>query len=327
MQAMTFQQYGLPSVLELSELTTPIPQSREVLVEVHFSAINDYDWSMVRGRPWIYRLMFGLWKPKQQVPGMEMSGVVKAVGNEVSRFQVGDAVYGDLSDHGSGSFAEYICLHEDAFRKKPAKMSFEAAAALPHAALLAWQSIQQVPKIKNGHRILINGAGGGVGTLALQIIRHTGAQIHLTGVDAWEKLDQLRDWGFDEVIDYRAQDFTQLGQKYDLILDCKTSRLPWRYLKALKSGGNYITVGGKLRNLLLLLIFSPCAGFFFNRSLRLLALKPNQGLEEIEEMVVSGKIDPLLDGPYPLLDASKVLQRFGEGKHHGKVLLRVKGMK
>ncbi|MEM9987588.1 MAG: NAD(P)-dependent alcohol dehydrogenase, partial [Bacteroidota bacterium] len=272
MRAMTFSQYGLPSVLELSELALPVPRPREVLVEVYFSAVNDFDWSMVRGKPWLYRLMFGLWKPKQQVPGMEMSGVVRATGSEVSRFQVGDAVYGDLSDHGFGSFAEYVCLPEDAFRKKPPQMSFETAAALPHAALLAWQSFQQVPKIDDGHRILINGAGGGVGTLALQMIRYSDAKVHLTGVDAWEKLDQLRDLGFDEVLDYRAQDFTQLGQKYDFILDCKTHRLPWRYLKALKSGGYYMTVGGKLGSLLLLLIFRPFARVFHRKNLRLLAL-------------------------------------------------------
>ena len=165
MKAIVFTKYGAPDVLQLKEMPKPSPGEEEVLVKIHATAVNDYDWSMVRGKPYLYRLMFGLWKPKKQIPGMELSGTVEAVGKNVRAFQVGDAVFGDISEYGFGSFAEYLCIHEKALVLKPAAMSFEEAAAIPHASLLAHQGLVEIGKIQKGQQILINGAGGGVGTL------------------------------------------------------------------------------------------------------------------------------------------------------------------
>lgn len=183
MKAIVLTKYGSPSMLQLQELPKPVPQENEVLVKIHATAINDYDWSMVRGKPHLYRLMFGLLKPKIKIPGMELSGTIEALGKNVQSFKLGDVVYGDISDYGFGSFAEYICIHEKALALKPPKMTFEEAAAIPHASLLAYQGLIDLGKIQNGQQILINGAGGGVGTFGLQLAKLYDAEV--TGVEAF----------------------------------------------------------------------------------------------------------------------------------------------
>jgi NADPH:quinone reductase-like Zn-dependent oxidoreductase len=170
MKALTFTQYGQPSeVLHISEHPKPVPKELEVLVKVHATAINDYDWSMVRGNPFLYRAMFGWRKPKIQIPGMELAGTVEAIGAKVTAFQVGDEVYGDISDVGFGTFSEYATVHEKGLVHKPEKMTFEEAAAISHASMLAYQGLIEIGKIQQGQKILINGAGGGVGTFGLQL--------------------------------------------------------------------------------------------------------------------------------------------------------------
>ena len=221
MKAIVLTHYGPPGVLQLQEINKPEPTHGEVLVKVCATAVNDWDWCFVRGKPYIYRLMFGLTKPKVRVLGAEVSGTVEAVGNGVRRFKLGDDVYGDVSEAGFGAFAEYVCVREDALALMPPGMPFEQAAAIPHAAMLALQGLVDVGRIQKGERILINGAGGGVGTFGVQIAKQYGAEV--TGVDRESKLDTLRAVGFDHVIDYRQQDFTRNGQRYDLILDAKFS--------------------------------------------------------------------------------------------------------
>jgi NADPH:quinone reductase-like Zn-dependent oxidoreductase len=321
MKAIVCQSYGPPSLLRIEELPAPTPTGKQVLVRVHATAINDYDWSMVRGKPAILKLMFGLRKPKNPVPGMEAAGVVEATGPDVTRFKVGDEVYGDTSEYGFGAFAEYLCIHEDAMRLKPDTMSFAEAAATPHASLLAYQGLIKLGGLKEGAEVLLNGGGGGVGTFAYQMTKPYGCEV--TGVDAGPKLDRLKKIGFDRVIDYRKADFTRTIHTYDVIFDCKTNRWPLAYLRALKPGGVYVTVGGHLGKLLALLVFGQILRLFSRKRLKILGLQPNEGLDAISQMYEDGKLKAHIDGPYPLENAPEMIQRFGDGEHFGKVVLDV----
>lgn len=317
MQAIILERYGSPEVLQLKEVPRPTPGKNEVLIKIHATAINDYDWSMVRGKPYAYRLLFGLFKPKHAIPGMEVAGTVEALGENATTFKVGDPVYGDTSEYGFGTLAEYICINEKAVIPKPESMPFEEAAALPHAALLAWQGLVDLGTIQKGQKILINGAGGGVGTLGLQIARQYDAEV--TGVDTGEKLKMMEAIGFDHVIDYRKEDFTKLGQRYDLILDAKTTRSPSAYARVLSPGGKYVTVGGKLMRMLQLLFSRK----FGRKNFHILPLKPNKGLNTISKLYEEGKIKPQLDGPYSLEEVPRLIQYFGEGKHSGKIVISI----
>ncbi len=319
MKALICKKYGPTSHLIIGDVDRPSLKPNEVLIKVHYSAVNDYDWSMVRGKPILYRLLFGLFKPKRPIPGMELSGVVESCGEDVTKLQVGDEVYGDISQYGFGSFAEYVAIHEKAVVKKPDYLSFEDAAALSHAANLAWQGLVDVGKIENGMKILINGAGGGVGSLGLQIAKTYKAEV--TGVDTGAKLVMMKKIGFDHIIDYKTDDFTQSGQQYDLILDAKTTRPPSAYVKSLTISGRYVTVGGEISRLIQLLI----ARKMFKKPVFMVGLKANKDLEEIHQLYESDKIAPIIDGPYPLAKVAESIQHFGEGKHTGKVLISIQG--
>lgn len=321
MKAIFISKYGPPESLKVKEVERPVPKKDELLIKVFATAVNDYDWSFVQGKPYIYRLMFGFSRPKYNIPGMELSGIVEEVGSDVKTFKAGDAVYGDISAYGFGSFAEYVCVNEKAIFKKPDDMSFEEAASIPHASLLAWQALHEIAKMEKGQKILINGAGGGVGTFGLQLAKLYDCEV--TGVDTGEKLEMMRSMGFDTVIDYKMQDFTKNGEVYDLILDCKTSLSPFSYTRSLKPHGTYITVGGALSRLFQLLIFKSIISSFYKKNLKILALKPNIGLDHISELYSQGKLKCMIDGPYPLNDAPGLIRYFGEGKHKGKIVLRV----
>jgi NADPH:quinone reductase-like Zn-dependent oxidoreductase len=297
----------------------PIPKEHEVLVKVRATAINDYDWSLVRGEPFLYRLMFGFFKPKQAIPGMEVAGTIEEMGSGVTSLSIGDHVFGDLSEYGFGSFAEYVCVHEKALTKKPEGMSFEDAVALPHASLLALQGLRDIGHIAEGDRVLINGAGGGVGTLALQLAKLHGCEV--TGVDTGEKLKVMAELGFDRIMDYKVTDFTRTGEQYDLILDCKTTRSSRAYLRALRPSGRYVTVGGHLTALISLFFIGKLLTLFSKKELNILALTPNQGLDTIIDLYLKGNIEPSIDGPYSLEEIPRLIRYFGEGRHHGKVVI------
>lgn len=292
-----------------------------MLVRVHATSVNDWDWSFVRGRPYVYRLMYGLLKPRVAVLGAEVAGVVEAVGRRATRFQPGDRVYGDLSEAGFGGFAEYVCVREDALASMPEGMPFEQAAALPHAGALAMQGLIDVGKIQPNERVLINGAGGGVGTIGVQIARRYGAE--LTGVDSADKLDLLRSMGFDHVIDYQRVDFTRSGRRYDLILDTRTNRSPFRYLRALAPGGRYVTVGGRLPRLLQAFCLGPFTSRLAKRQLRVVALRTNKDLPYLNDLFERGELRCAVDGPYALRDVPQAMLRFGEARHLGKVVITV----
>ena len=224
MKAIVLTKYGTPDDLELRDVEKPVPKDDEVLIKVYTSAVNDWDWGLVRGKPLYIRVLAGLLAPKIPIIGCDVAGQIEAVGKGVSTLKAGDDVYGDLSESGFGGFAEYVCAREESVALKPRNLTYEQAAAIPHAAMLAQQSLRGIAHIAEGQTLLINGAGGGVGTLGVQLAKLYGVEV--TGVDSAEKQDFLRSVGFDHVIDYSKEDFTTTGQTYDVILDVKTDRSP-----------------------------------------------------------------------------------------------------
>ncbi|MDJ0676938.1 MAG: NAD(P)-dependent alcohol dehydrogenase [Calothrix sp. MO_167.B42] len=320
MKAIVLNKYGQSDVLQLQEVEKPIPKDDEVLVKVHATSVNDWDWCLMRGTPFYIRLLCGLLKPKIQIPGAEIAGRVEVVGGNVTKFQLGDAVYGDISESGFGGFAEYVCVPENALAMKPDNMTFVEAAAIPHAAMLAVQGLRDQGQIQPGQKLLINGAGGGVGTLGVQIAKSMGV-FDITGVDSSSKLDMMHSIGFVQTIDYTQEDFTQNKQCYDLILDTKTNRSIFKYMRVLKSQGAYVTVGGSTDKLFQALFLGPIIRMFSKKSIRIVNLKPNKDLDYINELFSTGKVKPVIDGSYKLSEVPEAIQYFGEGKHKGKVVI------
>lgn len=322
MKALLIQKYGTPEdVLYTGEAPKPIPKAKELLILIKATTVNDYDWSLVRGKPYVYRLAFGLTKPRSPIPGMEVSGVVESIGQEVSNFQEGDEVFGDTSESGFGTFAEYICLDEKSLLKKPQDISFEEAVSLPHASALAYQSLIKIAKIKHGQKILINGGGGGVGSIGLQLAKLH--QCEVTGVDSKDKHGTMLNLGYDHVIDYRETNFTKAGERYDVILDCRTNKPALSYLRALKSNGIYVTIGGTPAKLIAMLFWGLFAKPLTPKRLRILALKPNEHVLDVVDLIREGKIVYTIDGPYPFEEAPRLIQYFGNCKHKGKVVVSI----
>jgi NADPH:quinone reductase-like Zn-dependent oxidoreductase len=256
MNAIVYEKYGPPDVLELREVEKPIPKDNEVLVEVHAASVNDWDWGLLRGKPLMNRLVVsGLLKPKIKILGGDIAGRVEAVGRNVSRFEPGDEVFGDLSGCGFGGFAEYVCARESALALKSSSMTFEKAAAIPQAAVLALQGLRDKGEIQPEQKVLINGAGGGAGTFAVQIAKSFGAEV--TGVDSTRKLDIMRSIGADHVIDYTQEDFTKTGLRYDWILDFAGYHSIIDYNRALNPRGIDVMVGGSAATFLQTLFLGP----------------------------------------------------------------------
>lgn len=317
MKAIIYTKYGGPEVLQIKELEKPYPTDDEALIKVYAVSINDWDLGLLQG-DFINRMLNGLLKPKKKILGSDIAGRIEAVGKNVTRFKTGDNVYGDLSGQWGG-FAEYACAHENALALKPAGMSFEEAAAIPQAAMLAVQGLIDKGKIRPGQKLLINGAGGGVGTFAVQIAKLYGAEV--TGVDSTGKLDMLRSMGFDHVIDYTREDFTKNGQYYDIILDAKTNRSMFEYTRALYPDGIYVTVGGSIGRLFQALLLGPFISMISKKHISIVSLKPNKDLVYMNELFAAGKIKPVIDGPYKLNDFREAFRMFDKGEHKGKVVI------
>lgn len=319
MKAFLAKTYGDPSELKIFDIPVPKPGEGEVLVKVKATTVNDFDWSLVTGKPAIYKLLFGISRPKRPIPGMELAGVIEAIGSGVSHFKPGDRVYGDISAKGWGTYAEYACVHESTLVHMPDEMSFEEAAAIPHASMLAYQALVTLGKVKDGQRILINGAGGGMGTFAVQIAKQY--DVELTGVDTAGKAELMLSQGFDHVIDYRKEDFTRSGIKYDLIIDARTKRRIRRFLKVLVPGGRYVTVGGDITKLLQVAFAGPLITLFTSKNIQLLALRQNKDLKVIEKLYREGKLSPVIDGPYTFEEIPRLIEEFGNATHKGKIVV------
>ena len=325
MKAIVFSKYGSVDDLELSEVPKPQPVSGEVLVRIRASSINSWDWEYLNGVPFVNRLMFGLFKPKpgKQRLGADVAGLVDQVGDGVTRFVPGDEVFGDLWDRWGG-FSEYAVMPEASLVPKPGNLSFEQAAAVPQAGVLALQAIRKAGELRPGHKVLINGAGGGVGTFAIQLAKLAGAEV--TGVDSHNKLEAVRSSGADRVIDFKKEDFTKSGIRYDLIIDCQCSRSMVDIRRCLNPGGSYAMVGGSMFRVYQLWLFNLLEFFGLNdKKLRLVAEGPNKGLTELKELIEAGKLFPVMDRRFGLKEVPDALRYFGTGQHTGKIAITIAG--
>jgi NADPH:quinone reductase-like Zn-dependent oxidoreductase len=320
MKAIEFKSYGAADVLHLADVEKPVPKDDEVLIRVFASSINSWDLDLLRG-DFANRMQFGLRKPKVKTLGADIAGRVEAVGQNVTQFKPGDEVWGDLCESGWGGMAEYVCAPEKALVPKPVNMTFEQAAAVPQAALLAWQAFRRVGGLHVGQKVLINGAGGGVGTYAVQMAKAAGAEV--TAVDQAGKLPMLRSLGADHVIDCAQEDFTANGKAYDLILDVASNRSVFDYVRALEDHGAYVTVGGRYPRLLQIFLLGPWIKRTRNKQACVLAYKVNQGLDELKTLIEAGKFVSVVDGPWPLNEAPEAFRHFERNAHKGKVVIAI----
>lgn len=322
MKALNIRKYGSPDFLEIQDVEKPKPVGDQVLIEVKAVSVNDWDWGLLHGAPFVpNRFIGGLFKPRI-IMGIDIAGVVEAVGSAVSSYKPGDEVYGDLSGSGFGGFAEYVCVPEGAVKFKSPSMSFEQAAAIPHAGMLAFQGVTAGGQPKPKQKVLINGAGGGVGSIAIQLLKLH--DIEVTGVDSAAKLDAMRLWGFDHVIDYQAEDFTRNGRRYDLIIDVKTDRDPADYERALNTDGVYATVGGKVSRLLKIALSGVRINRARDKKLRVLGLQANRDLAYFNELFEAGRFKPVIDEVFEFTTngVRNAFRHFEAAAHKGKIVVR-----
>ena len=321
MKAIVRYEYGSLDVLNLEEIDKPTPRDDEVLIKVHAVSLNSSDWEFLRGTP-IYIRMWGLLKPRHPILGSDIAGRVEAVGKNVREFQPGDEVFGDLM-YRWGGFAEYVCAPEAELMVKPASMTFEQIAAVPQAAVVALQGLRDKGQIEAGQKVLINGAGGGAGTFAVQIAKSVGAEV--TEVDRTSKLELMRSIGADHVIDYTQEDFARNEQRYDLILDLVAHRSIFDWRRALSPQGNYVLVGGSVARIFQTLLLGPCFSMIGNKKMGILAAEQNkkEDLVYIQQLLESGKIRPVIDRHFPLSEVPEALRYLGEGHALGKVVITV----
>jgi len=335
MKAIVQDKYGSPDVLELREIDKPVVKDDEVLVRVHAASVHPDVWHVVRGWPYALRLMgAGLLKPKNSVPGTDVAGHVEAVGKDVTLFQPGDEVFGETSRqwqwHNGGAYAEYVSVPEDTLALKPAGITFEQAAAVPTSGFIALSGLRHQGQVQPGQKVLINGAGGGVGALAVQLAKAYGADV--TGVDSTRKLDMVRSIGADQVIDYMQEDFTQSGKRYDLILDVPGNHSFSALRRALTPKGTYVLIGhdrfgdsgrrwiGGIGQFLGQLVLSP---FVSQRMAPRDSKETKDRLGFLKELIEAGKITPVIDRTYPLSEVPEAIRYLEEGHARGKVVITV----
>lgn len=323
MKAIVYTNYGSPDVLQLTSVEKPVINDDEVLVKIHAASINSWDWDQLLGKHFLVRLIGGLLKPRHQILGADIAGRVEAVGRNVTQFQPGDEVFGDIAGNGFGGFAEYAAVPQKLLALKSPAMTFEQAASLPQAGLLALQGLRYGGAVQSGQKILINGAGGGVGTIALQYAKLCGAEV--TCVDLAEKFDLLRSLGADHLIDYTKEDYTRNGHQYDLILDVTAHRKIADYRRALKPGGTFSMIGGSMGGLLLqLMLFGPLLSRFGNRKLGIMGYRPDSNdLEQLNRLFEEGKLLPVIDRCYPLHEVPDAFRYFGTGRMKGKIIITI----
>ena len=311
MKAIIFNKKGKPDKLVLQEVEKPIPLDNEVLVRIHAVSVNAYD----------YRSMQLGIVPKEKIFGADVAGEVEAVGNNVSKFQIGDEVFGDLSDSGSGGFAEYVAVPESALAIKPSSVSFEDAAAVPMAALTALQALRDLGKIQPDQQVLIYGSGGGVGTFAVQLAKYFGAEV--TAVCSEKNVDQSRSLGAKHVIDYSKSDALNGITKFDLILAVNGNRRLIDYKRVMKSKSNFVLAGGAFSQIIRMLLFGKILSIG-GKKMRFLAAKPNvKDLEFVIQLIEDGEIKAVIDRQYPLQETSEAVKYLKQGHAQGKVVISI----
>jgi NADPH:quinone reductase-like Zn-dependent oxidoreductase len=323
MRAIVYDRYGPPDVLSMGEVERPTPGPDEVLVGVHAASVTYGNLALVKGEPFLIRLMVGgLRKPVHRVQGSDLAGRVVAVGDEVTRFRPGDEVYGDLSECGFGAYAEYAAAPEKVFALKPNNQTFEEAAAVPQSGLVALQGLRDQGRIQQGQQVLIVGASGGNGTFAVQIAKSCGAEV--TGVCSTRNIDLVQSLGADHVIDYTREDFAGNGKRYDLIFATGGYRSIFDFRRALKPGGTYVMGGGALKQVYEALLMGPVLTMTGSEKMLNLSQKPSQAdLDEMRTMIESGKVRSVIDRCYPLDETPQALSYYGSGHARGKVVISI----
>ena len=319
MKAIVYHDYGSPDVLRYEEVEKPAPGDEEVLLKVRAAALNALDWRILRGKPWPMRLVIGgLRKPRITRPGRDVAGQVEAVGSKVTGFKPGDEVFGACL----GACAEYACAKEEKLVLKPPNISFEQAAAVPVAALTALQGLRDKGRIQPGHKVLVDGASGGVGTFAVQIAKSFGAEV--TAVCSTRNVDAARSMGADHVMDYTREDFMQSGQRYDLILAANAHRSLFDYRRALKPGGIYAMAGGGWLQMFQAMFLGPVLSLMGSRKMgSLMATIRQDDLASLKDLLATGKVVPIIDRRYPLRETAEALRYLEEGHARGKVVITV----
>jgi NADPH:quinone reductase-like Zn-dependent oxidoreductase len=321
MKAMVYTQYGPPDVLQFKEVEKPTPNQNEALIKVQASSVTFGDLAAVTGEPFIARLSLGLREPKFKIPGKDFAGQVEAVGAGVKQFKPGDQVFGDLSECGWGAYAQYVSVPESAIALKPANISFESAAAVPESAVVALQGLRNIGQIKSGNIVLIVGASGGIGTFAVQMAKSFGAEV--TGVCSTRNLELVHSIGADHTIDYTKEDFTQNGQRYDLILATVGYRSICEYKRALAPQGIYVATGGSMAQIFQPMLLGPFISTG-GRKMGSLAMKPNkEDLLFVKELIEAGRVIPVIDKIIPLSELPEALRYYAGGHSIGKVVINV----
>jgi NADPH:quinone reductase-like Zn-dependent oxidoreductase len=318
---MCYRRYGGPEVLRLETVAAPTPgPGEEVLVQIHAASLNAADAYLLKGEPAPLRLSTGLFRPKRPILGADIAGRVVAVSSHVTQFQPGDAVYGDLSGCGLGGFAEYVCAPERALTLKPARLSFEQAAAVPMAAVTALQGLRAGGPITAGQQVLIHGASGGVGTFALQLARSFGATV--TAVCSTRNVELARSLGANQIIDYTQEDFSRSGRRYDLILVVNGNRPLAAYRRALRPGGRCVVAGGAIGQILAATLLGPALSLGAGTTVRNLLAQPSQqDLAFVSGLLEAGDVVPVVDRCFPLRELPEALHYRAAGLARGKVVI------
>lgn len=323
MKAVVYEKYGSPDVLELKEVAKPALTDDSVLIRVYAASVNAYDAHLLKADPFLVRVMGGgLLKPKHTILGADIAGRVEEVGRNVTQFHPGDEVFGDISACGNGGFAEYVSVSEGALVLKPANLSFEQAAAVPMAAVTALQGLRNEGHIQTGHRVLVNGASGGVGTFAVQIAKSFSAQV--TAVCSTRNTDQARSLGADYVIDYTREDFSQNGQQYDLILGANGYHPLAAYKRVLSPRGVYVMVGGSSAQMFEAMLLGSWMSKTGGRKMGGVVGRPNQAdLAHVKDLLDAGKVIPVIDKRYSLSEVPEAFRYLLAGHARGKVVITV----
>lgn len=322
MRAYVYHCYGSPEVLTLVTLPRPVPAAGEVLVRVHAAGVNPLDWHYMRGSPYFMRLLSGIGTPDEPRLGVDFAGTVEAVGSGVTRFRPGDAVFGGRT----GAFGEYLVIGEHrALAHKPANMTFQQAAAVPIAAITALQAVRDKGRVQVGQQVLVNGASGGVGTFAVQIARDLGAEV--TGVSSSRNHALVRDLGATRMIDYRQEDYTEGGRRYDVIIDNVGNHGPLANRRALKAGGVLVMVGAPSGDWFAPLagtVEATVAGLFVDEEFASLLAQLNAGdLEYLAQLMAQGKLLPVLDRQFDLASLPEAIHYSETGRARGKIVIGV----
>ncbi len=323
MKAIIQRRYGGPEVVELADVAEPEPGDGEVLVRVHASSVNAADVEILGGM--VLVRMAAPFRPAARITGSDVAGVVERVGSGVTDLKPGDEVMADLSEHGYGAFAELVAAPAEAFHPKPSNLSFEGAAAVPSAAWVAIKGIRDRRTLGTDSRVLVNGAGGGMGTFAVQMAKARGAEV--TGVDSGPKLELLRSIGADHVVDYQVEDVTEGHRRYDLILDVQAHRSVRDYRRILAPDGAYLMVGGSSWRILQGALLGQFISQTSDMTIGILPGWPHtrRDMEEVNELLESGAIRPVIDSSYPLAEAAEALRRVDQGLALGKVVITITG--